>query len=214
MRQATRQISAWSIPGSMNVVILALLAITLAPGRGAAQESEEAMMRVGLDLLYTKDDPVAATAQFRKVLERNPTHYGATFQLATALDRAGQPDQALPLWKEALRMAEENKDEPTAAQARARLARQEALTQEAMMRVGLDLLYAKGDPAAAAAQFRKVLERNPTHYGATLQLATALDRAGNPGEARPLWEKVLKMAEETKDAETAATAGERLARQP
>src|SRR5207245_11282985 len=132
--------------------------------------------------------PRAAAAQFRKLLERNPKHYGATFQLATALDRAGQPDQALPFWKEALRMAEENKDAATAAQARARLARQDALTQEAMMRVGLDLLYAKGDPAAAAAQFRKVLERNPTHYGATLQLATALDRAGNPGEGRPLWE--------------------------
>ena len=111
-------------------------------------------------------------------------------------------------------MAEENKDGPTAAQARARLARQEALTQEAMMRVGRDLLNAKGDPAAAAAQFRKVLERYPTHYGATLQLAMALDRARNPGEARPLWEKVLKMAEGNNDAETAATARARLARQP
>ena len=111
-------------------------------------------------------------------------------------------------------MAEENKDGPTAAQARARLARQEALTQEAMMRVGLDLLNAKGDPAAAAAQFRKVLGRYPTHYGATLQLAMALDRARNPGEARPLWEKVLKMAEGNNDAETAATARARLARQP
>ena len=111
-------------------------------------------------------------------------------------------------------MAEENKDGPTAAQARARLARQEALTQEAMMRVGLDLLYAKGDPVAATAQFRKVLEPNPTHYGATFQLAMALDRAGNPGEGRPLSGKVLKMAEENNDGETAASARARLARQP
>jgi len=42
----------------------------------------------------------------------------------------------------------------------------------------------------------------------------ALDRARNPGEARPLWEKVLKMAEGNNDAETAATARARLARQP
>src|SRR6266540_6537693 len=75
-----------------------------------------------------------------------------------------------------------------------------------MMQVGLDLLYAKGDPVAATAQFRKVLEPNPTHYGATFQLAMALDRAGNPGEGRPLWEKVLKMAEENNDGEAAATA--------
>jgi hypothetical protein len=41
----------------------------------------------------------------------------------------------------------------------------------------------------------KVLERNPAHYGATFQLATALDRAGDAAEARPLWQKVLEMAE-------------------
>jgi Tfp pilus assembly protein PilF len=85
-------------------------------------------------------------------------------------------------------------------------------SEQAMMQVGLGLLYAENDPGAAAAQFRKVLERNPTHYGATFQLATALDRGGDAAEARPLWETVLEMAEGYSDAETAATARARLAR--
>jgi len=81
------------------------------------------------------------------------------------------------------------------------------------MRAGLDAL-AKGDPGAAAGEFRKVLERNPAHYGATYQLAAALDRAGKGAEARPLWEKVLKMAEGYNDKATVAAARARLARTP
>src|SRR5436190_18508840 len=108
--------------GGLALLTLALLGGLVLPIRATAEESEAAMMQVGLDLLYADSDPAAAAAQFRKVLERNPSHYGATFQLATALDRAGQPDQALPLWGRMLRMAEAIGDGPTADQARARLA--------------------------------------------------------------------------------------------
>ena len=86
--------------------------------------------------------------------------------------------------------------------------------QAAMMSAGLDLLYARGDPNGAAAEFRKVLERNPAHYGATFQLATALDRAGKRKEARPLWEKMLKMAEAANDKETLKTVRDRVGRAP
>src|SRR5207249_3138749 len=82
------------------------------------------------------------------------------------------------------------------------------------MRAGLDALYARRDPGAAAAQFRKVLERNPTHYGPPFQLAAALVQAGRPAEARPVWETVLKMAEGYNDRPTADTARARLARKP
>src|SRR5207249_4612684 len=70
------------------------------------------------------------------------------------------------------------------------------------MGAGLDALYQRNDPEAATAQFRKVLELNPRHYGATFQLARALDRAGRPGEARPYWEKMARMAEAEHDKET------------
>ena len=58
--------------------------------------SPEALMKAGLDALYTRNDPNAAAAQFRRLLAVNPTHYGATYQLATALDRAGRPAEARP----------------------------------------------------------------------------------------------------------------------
>jgi Flp pilus assembly protein TadD len=82
------------------------------------------------------------------------------------------------------------------------------------MNSGLDALYRTKDPSAAVVQFRKVLELNPNHYGATYQLAMALDRTGKPAEARVLWEKVLRMAEGYKDQDTLAAAKTRLARTP
>ena len=79
------------------------------------------------------------------------------------------------------------------------------------MKAGLDLLYTNHDPNSAAVQFRKVLQRNPQHYGATFQLAAALDRSGKPAEARSLWEKTLKMAEAADDKQTTARVRARLA---
>ena len=82
------------------------------------------------------------------------------------------------------------------------------------MQAGLDLLYTRRDPAAAAVEFRKVLALNPAHYGATYQLAVALDQAGKPAEARPLWEQALRMSEGYNDKETADTARARLQKEP
>jgi tetratricopeptide (TPR) repeat protein len=82
---------------------------------------------------------------------------------------------------------------------------------QTLMREGLDALYKRADPSDAAARFREVLARNPDHYGATLQLAKALDRAGRPEEALPFWRRMLGMAENAGDAETIQTVRTRLA---
>lgn len=82
---------------------------------------------------------------------------------------------------------------------------------QTLMRAGLDALYQRNDPADAVVRFRRVLERNAAHYGATLQLAKALDRAKRPDEAVVQWKKVLEMAEAIHDAETARIARSRLA---
>ncbi|MGA8074897.1 MAG: tetratricopeptide repeat protein [Candidatus Acidiferrales bacterium] len=82
---------------------------------------------------------------------------------------------------------------------------------QTLMQEGLDALYKQGDPSDAAARFREVLARNPDHYGATLQLAKALDRAGKPEEALPVWRRMLGMAEAAGDAETIQTVRTRLA---
>lgn len=83
--------------------------------------------------------------------------------------------------------------------------------QTAMMALGLDLLYKRNRPAEAAEQFRGILRRNSLHYGATYQLARALDRSGDTTQARELWVKVLGMATSYRDAHTAETARVRLA---
>ncbi len=85
---------------------------------------------------------------------------------------------------------------------------------QTLMQTGLDALYKQADPTRAAAEFREVLARNPEHYGATLQLAKALDRAGKPEEALPIWRKMLAMAAAASDAETLHTVRTRLADAP
>jgi hypothetical protein len=80
----------------------------------------------------------------------------------------------------------------------------------ALMQAGLEALYTRRDPAVAAARFRDVLARDPEHYGATLQLAKALDASGIGAEAAQWWNRVLTLALEAGDSVTAATARKRL----
>jgi protein O-mannosyl-transferase len=180
----------------------------------SGDQGESAMMAAGVYASYTRRDPTGAIVQFRRVLEMNPSHYGATFQLAMALDQAGKPTDARSLWEKVLAMAQASKDNDTANTARARLAKPNVASaeysQEEAMKKGLDLLYTRNDPNTAASQFRNILERNPNHYGATFQLAMLLERAGKFKEARPLWEKMFKMAEAANDKETLATVRARL----
>ena len=151
-------------------------------------------------------DPNLAAVHFQKALGYVPSHYGATFQLARALDRAGRREEARPIWERVLRLAEGYRDTPVVETARARLADPMAL--------GLEALHTRHDPLTAAARFREVLAQNPEHYGATFQLATALDQAGKPAEAKPVWEKMLGMAEAIKDTATIDLARARLAKKP
>src|SRR5436190_359604 len=72
---------------------------------GAAKETESDLMQRGMQQMYQSQDPVAAEATFRAVLALNPTHYGAHYQLAVALDRGGKPTEARPEWNEVLRQA-------------------------------------------------------------------------------------------------------------
>jgi len=129
-----------------------------------------------------------------------------------ALEKLGRLDEAADAYRRTLAL------DPRDTEAQAELARLErtprggpaALNEETLMREGLTALYTRHDPTSAVERFREVLQRNPSHYGATYQLATALDAAGKPAEARPLWETVLKMAEGYNDTATAGTARTRL----
>jgi Tfp pilus assembly protein PilF len=163
-------------------------------------------MNEGLNLLYQKNDPFGAEVAFRDVLKQNPSHYGAHFQLARAIDREGKPTEARPMWQDVLKSAEAINDTATVSMAKARLAQPDTVGADAMMASGLNSLYKLNDPVGAAEQFRKVLEKNPAHYGATYQLAAALDKQGKTAEAKPLWVKVLAMAKTYNDTATITTA--------
>jgi len=56
-------------------------------------------MKLGLAARYQQQQPLLAAEIFAKLLALNPTHYGALFQRAAALDAAGQSQEALLAWK-------------------------------------------------------------------------------------------------------------------
>jgi Tfp pilus assembly protein PilF len=178
------------------------------PDRSGADPDAQAMTQGLAELQANR--PAAAEQQFRAILARTPTHYGAHFQLAVALDRQSRPAEARAEWETVRAAAAAISDSATLRRALARLAAPDTLSQEQIMAVGLNLLYTQNKAADAVAEFRKVLQRNPTHYGATYQMATALDRAGKSGEARPFWVKTLGMATSFNDAKTISVARERL----
>ena len=193
-----------------TILLLALAACTKgdANNAGAADPDAQLMTR-GLAELQ-RGDPATAERTFRELLAKNPNHYGGHYQLAVALDRGGKPADARREWEYVKNAAQSSNDSATLRTATARLAMPDTASQEAMMARGLDLLYTGNDPAGAAEEFRKVLRKNATHYGATYQLATALDRAGQRAAAKPYWEKALGMAISFKDEKTASVARERL----
>ena len=211
----------WLAEAVLGVLLVALVAGGYWMKTRPAPEvtSADAAMKAGLDAMYTRKDAEAAVRHFRKVLELKATHYGATFQLAKALDAAGRPEEARPLFEKMKLLAQATGDKETLAAVTERLARGEDVLSESavqgrLLRQGLDALYKQNDPVAAAALFRRLLERNPDHYGANFQLAKALDRDGKRAEARVLWEKLLKTAEGYNDEANLAIIRPRLAEKP
>ena len=89
----------------------------------SASGRAEASMREGLAALYGRSDPAAAERSFREVLAADPAHYGANFQLATALDRMGRTAEARPYWEKVLALASSFRDRATIDAARKRLGR-------------------------------------------------------------------------------------------
>ena len=64
----------------------------------AAPDGAEPPMLAGLAHHYRLGDYAGAVARYREVLRRDPSHYGARYQLAMALLRTGAVDQARAVW--------------------------------------------------------------------------------------------------------------------
>jgi tetratricopeptide (TPR) repeat protein len=175
--------------------------------------------------LSTEGRHLDAALTYRQALKFDPQFADSYNNLGWSLAKLGFYQEAAAAFAQALRfrpefaLAQNNlawvkTQVAPAPAAEAQPAEPDTASEESIMQAGLDALYIRQDPAAAVVQFRRVLERTPTHYGATFQLARALDRSGKSGEAWPLWETVLKMAVEYHDEQTVETVRSRLQRGP
>lgn len=171
-----------------------------------ARAEEAKAMEAGVQALYRERDPARAVEAFARLLQKNPNHYGANFQLAMALEQANRTEEAVGRWARVRDLAVAAKDPATEKTAREHLDAAVA----ALMQNGLALLYEKKLPAEAAQAFQRVLSLVPSHYGATYQLAVALDRAGQEEAALKAWAQVVPLAESFADAATLAAARARL----
>ena len=149
----------------------------------------------------------AALRAADEAVRLNPGLAPAHYYRGRVLEKLRRTEEAAAAYEQALAIDPRHLE---ASNALARLTPKGASGAEALMQSGLDALYAQRKPEEAAAYFRKVLDRNPTHYGATYQLAEALDASGHGDEAQRLWATVLQMAEGYGDQTTAATARARL----
>jgi Flp pilus assembly protein TadD len=149
---------------------------------------------------------------FAELAARRPDDVVAAADLASALDAAGRTDEARIVWTGLLPRAKLRGDVAQATSAAARLAglddpgAEDAERDRWMMQEGLDALYAARAPERAIGVFRQVLALHPAHYGATYQLAVALERAGRGDEAKGVWAEVVRLAERYGDPATAEMA--------
>jgi tetratricopeptide (TPR) repeat protein len=72
----------------------------------ANPQSSDAAMRAGLLLHHHLGNPAAAVERYRVVLALSPRHYGAHYQIATALLAGGRVDDAKAAWALFVAMAE------------------------------------------------------------------------------------------------------------
>jgi hypothetical protein len=84
------------------------------------------------------------------------------------------------------------------------------LRSDRAMKAGLQAFYERKDPRTAVGLFTEALSNRPDHYGATFQLAKALDQSGDSAAANPVWRRMLDMARAAGDSSSAAIAASRL----
>src|SRR5207247_10571320 len=128
-----------------------------------------------------------ALAAANEAVRLRPDYPRAYVYFGRGLAKLGRTDEARAAYGRAVYLA------PRDGEAQAELARlaDGADPDQALMNAGVHSLRTLNHPEEAARLFRKVLDDNPTHHGATYQLAPALDAAGRPGAARPLRAQAL-----------------------
>lgn len=168
----------------------------------SAASAEQAMIQ-GLSMLHEHGDPEAAILHFSTILEDNPDHYGALYQIASAFERTQQLYLAHLTWVKFEPMARQSNDAPSLSHAQARIAalKERMADLEDKMGTGVDLLHGQSRPADALPYFEDIRSAWPSHYGARYQHALALEQTGQHSAAENAWLLFLTSAEENKNRE-------------
>lgn len=190
------------------------LVVRLGEALGGADEDLGALRAAAL-AARAAGDPHRAATLFGRALARSGDDPETLADLAGVLDAAHRVDEARGVWTRLAGVAAARGDAARSALAAARLfeaADRSPDEQRRWMDVGLDALYRARRFEEAIAAFQRVLALNHEHYGATYQLAAALDGAGRREEANRLWPRVLELAHRDADEKTASEVRARLGR--
>lgn len=150
-------------------------------------------------LLANEGDPVAAAEEFKAILRDSPEHAGARARLAGIFLDGGDRDRALELARDAL-LRDPKHPVAQKVMLRVHAAREQwDIARLVAMRAGTldpkdpeipyllgEILEAKGEEAAALAQFRRSLELSPNYLPARAKLATKALERRNYAEAEEL----------------------------
>ena len=179
-----------------------------------AEQGVQHLMNEGVQLLNDPASASLALQRFDRVLAINPGHYGARYQRARALDLALDLEVARQAWSAVLPEAERTRDIEAAQWAAARISDLDVriASLSSVMNEGVDLLHNQQVPDRAVPLFQEVLTGWPSHYGASYQLAVALERSGQRQAARNAWSRVLENAQAIGEQADGQAAREALAR--
>lgn len=186
--------------------------VTITSEKNAAsimnEASVEQAMIQGVSLLHELGDPEAAISHFSTVLEYNPEHYGALYQIASAFERTQQLYLAHLTWVKFEPLARQSKDSTSLSHAQERIAtlKIRMSTLEEKMVKGVELLHGQGRPAEALPYFEDLRNAWPSHYGARYQHALALEQTGQHGASEGAWLQFLASAEDNNNREDIQTA--------
>jgi cytochrome c-type biogenesis protein CcmH/NrfG len=82
---------------------------------------DQTLMSLAIHVRYDLPDPKRSVAMFRELVRRNPDNADMTYELASALDAAGEREQARSVWEREMLLASAAQDETMVTLVRKRL---------------------------------------------------------------------------------------------
>jgi tetratricopeptide (TPR) repeat protein len=177
------------------VPLCAALLMTMAagsadPAKAQTQTAPEAVQE-GVTL-YQEGRIPEAIDRLRRAGDAFPSEPLVWMALGQVYEAAGQPQEAIPLYRRVIDLAPASEDARRAAARLGQLGRDRETYEAAQQdfRSAVQALTAR-NLQAAEADFRKVLDRIPTHLPSLLFLGNIAEQSGREDEALSRWEAAV-----------------------